>query len=126
MSAFKNFLGKPKEDDPNRPMSEEEQRQWEMDRKVKMAQMEAFETAKARQWLQEKRIVSKSVTGHERREKLIAYMKTVTGLPKPGKEWANKIIKDYEEGIYTHEAGYRLACEAVGHEPIKVEVEVPF
>lgn len=126
MSAFKSFL-RPKQgdEDPNRPMSEEEKRQWEADHKTNMAAKEAFETAQARQWLQDRGIVSKTVTGHERREKLQAYIKTLT-KPKPGKDWATSIIESYEKGDYPHEAGYRLACDAVGREPVKVDQGVPF
>ena len=126
MSAFKKML-KPHDntEDKNRPMSEEEKRQWEADHLTNMAAKEAFETAQARQWLHDRGIALKSDTGHERREKLQAYMKTLTN-PKPGKEWATSIIEDYEAGKYKHEIGYRLACDAVGREYVKVDQGVPF
>lgn len=128
MSAFKNFIRNKPEVDPNdrkRPKTEEEMRQWEIDHKIALAHMEAAETAKARQWLHDRGIALKSDTGHERREKLQAYMKTLTN-PKPGKEWATSIIEDYEAGKYKHEIGYRLACDAVGREYVKVDQGVPF
>ncbi len=39
----------------------------------------------------------------------------------PSKDWAYRIIRDYESGEYEYHCGYLLACKAVGQEPKKRE-----
>ena len=84
------------------------------------AVIEAAETRKARDWLQDRGIVAKNVKGQERRQALQNYIKTLV-KPKPGQDWAWSIIKAYEAGTYPHEVGYKLACDAVKHKPVEAE-----
>lgn len=119
MREFKKAF-KETSDDPNRNLTSQELAAFEFNRKQTLKIEEARESEKARQWLQDKGVVAKNVTGEARRKALQAYIKTLV-KPKPGKDWATQIIEDFESGKYSHEAGYRLACDAVGKEPVKVE-----
>ena len=106
-------------------MSDEETRQWTADHQASLKAREDIETAQARQWLQDRWIVRKDIEGPERRKALQAYIATITKA-KPGHGWAEIIIREYEAGHYHHEYGYRLACDAMNHEPVTVDRGEPF
>jgi hypothetical protein len=126
MSAFNSFLRpKHKDEDRNRPMTDEETRQYEADKAANLKLEQDRETVKARQWLHDRGICDKKLEGPERRKKLQAYVKTLV-KPKPGHDWAESIIESYEKGDYMNEYGYRLACDAMHHTPIKVDRGEPF
>lgn len=121
MSAFnKIFKPTPTAEDKNRPMSEQETREWTLQKQQNLAMEESRETRKARDWLHEKGICDRNLEGTERRKKLQAYVATLS-KPDPGKGWAKSIIEQYERGTYPHEYGYRLACDAMNHEPVRIE-----
>lgn len=101
-------------------MTEQATREWTLQKQQNLAMEEARETLKAKNWLTERGIVGRDVAGPDRRKALQAYISTITKA-KPGKGWAQTIIEDYEAGKYPHEYGYRLACDAMRHEPVKVE-----
>lgn len=113
--AYNNATG-----EGDQPMTPQERATWEFQRKQTLKVNEARESEKARQWLQDRGIVGKNVTGEERRKALQKYIKTLVKV-KPGKDWADQIIEDFEAGRYPHENGYRLACDAKGKEPVKIE-----
>jgi len=125
MSAFKKMFKQEPVEDKNRPMTDQEKREWELCHAQNMKAEEARETKKARDWLHEKGICNRNLEGPERRKKIQAYVATLS-KPKPGKDWATSIIEQYEAGDYPHEYGYRLACDAMHHEPIKVDRGTPF
>ena len=77
--------------------------------------MEAAETVKARQWLEDNHIVAKNVFGPERRKKLLAYIARLKSEPKPGpRDWAYSLKTDYIDGLPLLQIQITTASAALG------------
>lgn len=82
-----------------RPADDHANSQYAAERKQMLANIEAVATTTARQWLEEHRIVTRNVTGPERRAKLRAYIARLKTEPKPGpRDWAYALLSRVIDG----------------------------
>ena len=97
-----------------RPADDHANAQFVAERKQMLATIEAVATEKARQWLEDRRIVSVAVTGSQRREVLRAYLARLKTLPKPEpRSWAYAMLSRIAEGEVLPQICEQYAQEVV-------------
>lgn len=85
-----------------------------LDRKAMVMRLEAVATQQARERLEERGIVARSVAGPERREKLRAYMRSLKQLPNPEpRAWAYEIVSRAADGYAVPSYALAMAREVV-------------
>lgn len=104
----------------SRPADDQANAQYAAERKQMLATMEAVATDRARAWLEENRIVARSVTGAERREKLRAYIARLKTQPKPGpRDWAYTLLSRIIDGEHLPQICEQFAREVVAMGEVK-------
>lgn len=97
-----------------RPADDHANAQFAAERKAMLATIEAVATQAARQWLEDRRIVSVAVTGSQRREVLRAYLARLKILPKPEpRSWAYAMLSRIAEGEVVSPICHQWAEEVV-------------